>query len=35
MVIVMEHAASEEQVQKVIETLVDDGYDVHRSSGID
>ena len=35
MVIVMEHAASEEQMQKVIETLVDEGYDVHRSSGID
>ncbi len=35
MVIVMEHAASEEQVQKVIETLGDEGYDVHRSSGID
>jgi 3-deoxy-7-phosphoheptulonate synthase len=35
MVIVMEHAASEEQVQKVIEQLVDVGYDVHRSSGID
>ncbi len=35
MVIVMEHAASEEQVQKVIESLVEVGYDVHRSSGID
>mgnify|MGYP000231724184 CR=1 FL=1 len=35
MVIVMEHAAGEEQVQKVIETLVDGGYDVHRSSGVD
>ena len=35
MVIVMEHAASEEQVQKVIETLGDEGYDVHRSSGTD
>ena len=35
MVIVMEHAASEEQVQKVIETLVEGGYDVHRSSGVD
>ncbi|MCG6928439.1 MAG: 3-deoxy-7-phosphoheptulonate synthase [Acidobacteria bacterium] len=35
MVIVMEHTASEEQVQKVIETLVDGGYDVHRSSGVD
>ena len=35
MVIVMEHSASEEQVQKVIESLVEVGYDVHRSSGID
>jgi len=35
MVIVMEHTASEEQVQKVIETLVESGYDVHRSSGVD
>ncbi len=35
MVIVMEHAAAEESVQKVIEALVEGGYDVHRSSGID
>ncbi len=35
MVIVMEHSASEEQVQRVIESLVEVGYDVHRSSGID
>jgi 3-deoxy-7-phosphoheptulonate synthase len=35
MVIVMEHTAKEEQVQKVIETLVEVGYDVHRSSGVD
>ena len=35
MVIVMEHAASEENVQKVIESLVEAGYDVHRSSGVD
>jgi 3-deoxy-7-phosphoheptulonate synthase len=34
MVIVMEHAASEDQVQKVIETLTAGGYDVHRSSGV-
>src|SRR5262245_15395109 len=33
MVIVMERTASEEQIQKVIETLVEVGYDVHRSSG--
>ncbi len=35
MVIVMEHGASEEHVQKVIESLVEVGYDVHRSSGVD
>ncbi len=35
MVIVMERTASEEQVQKVIETLVDVGYDVHRSTGVE
>jgi 3-deoxy-7-phosphoheptulonate synthase len=34
MVIVMEHTASEEQVQKVIEALVEVGYDVHRSTGV-
>ena len=34
MVIVMEEVASEEQVQKVIETLVGAGYDVHRSTGV-
>jgi 3-deoxy-7-phosphoheptulonate synthase len=30
----MEHAATQEQIQKVIESLVDGGYDVHRSSGV-
>ena len=34
MVIVMEGTATEEQVQKVIETLVGVGYDVHRSTGV-
>jgi 3-deoxy-7-phosphoheptulonate synthase len=34
MVIVMERSATEEQVQGVIETLVDVGYDVHRSTGL-
>jgi 3-deoxy-7-phosphoheptulonate synthase len=34
MVIVMEGGASEEQIQKVIETLVAVGYDVHRSTGV-
>jgi len=34
MVIVMEKAATEEQIQKIIETLVEVGYDVHRSTGV-
>jgi 3-deoxy-7-phosphoheptulonate synthase len=34
MVIVMEQTASEAEIQKVIETLVEVGYDVHRSSGV-
>jgi len=34
MVIVMEQGAGEEQVQKVIEVLVEAGYDVHRSTGV-
>jgi 3-deoxy-7-phosphoheptulonate synthase len=34
MVIVMEQSASEEQIQKIIETLVGVGYDVHRSTGV-
>jgi len=34
MVIVMEHHSTEEQVQKVIESLVAYGYDVHRSTGV-
>ena len=34
MVIVMEQTATEEQIQKVIETLVEVGYDVHRSTGV-
>ncbi len=33
MVIVMEQGAPEAQVQKVIESLVEAGYDVHRSTG--
>jgi 3-deoxy-7-phosphoheptulonate synthase len=35
MVIVMERTASEEQVQKIIEALVEVGYDVHRSTGVE
>jgi 3-deoxy-7-phosphoheptulonate synthase len=34
MVIVMEQTATEEQVQKVIEALVEVGYDIHRSTGV-
>src|SRR5262245_27624450 len=34
MVIIMEQAATEEQVEKVIERLVEVGYDVHRSTGV-
>jgi 3-deoxy-7-phosphoheptulonate synthase len=34
MVIVMEVGAAEVQIQKVIETLVAAGYDVHRSTGV-
>jgi 3-deoxy-7-phosphoheptulonate synthase len=34
MVIVMEPTASEEQIQQVIESLVEVGYDVHRSTGV-
>jgi 3-deoxy-7-phosphoheptulonate synthase len=34
MVIVMEQHASEDQVQKVIESLMQYGYDVHRSTGV-
>ena len=34
MVIVMEQAATEAQIQKVIETLVEVVYDVHRSTGV-
>jgi len=34
MVIVMERTATEEQIQKVVEALVEVGYDVHRSSGV-
>jgi 3-deoxy-7-phosphoheptulonate synthase len=34
MVIVMEQGADEPQIQRVIESLVEYGYDVHRSSGV-
>jgi len=34
MVIVMEQTATDEQIQKVVEALVEVGYDVHRSTGV-
>ena len=34
MVIVMEQVATEDQIQRVIESLVEVGYDVHRSTGV-
>jgi 3-deoxy-7-phosphoheptulonate synthase len=34
MVIVMEQTATEAEIQRVIETLVEVGYDVHRSTGV-
>jgi 3-deoxy-7-phosphoheptulonate synthase len=34
MVIVMERTATEAQIQKVVESLVEVGYDVHRSTGV-
>ena len=33
MVVVMEERASEDQIQHIIATLVDKGFDVHRSTG--
>lgn len=33
MVIIMEHAAKEKDIQKVIERLTEWGYDIHRSTG--
>ena len=33
MVVVMEERASEDEIQYVIATLVDKGFDVHRSTG--
>jgi 3-deoxy-7-phosphoheptulonate synthase len=35
MVIVMQRGASEEQVERVIKRLVRDGFDVHRSTGVE
>ncbi len=33
MIIIMEHGATEEQVENVIEKLVDLGFTIHRSTG--
>jgi len=35
MVVIMEHNASEEQVEKIIEKLDKKGFNVHRSTGVD
>ncbi len=35
MVIVMQRGASEEQIQKVIDRLIGEGFDVHRSTGVE
>ena len=34
MLVVMQQGASEAQIQKVIQRLVEDGFDVHRSTGV-
>jgi 3-deoxy-7-phosphoheptulonate synthase len=34
MLVVMQQNASEAQIQKIIQRLVDDGFDVHRSTGV-
>ena len=34
MLVVMEHGATEAQIQKIIARLVEDGFDVHRSTGV-
>ena len=34
MLVVMEQGASEAQIQKIIQRLMDDGFDVHRSTGV-
>src|SRR5690349_16797936 len=34
MLVVMQQGASEEQIEKVIARLVEEGFDVHRSSGV-
>src|SRR5436309_15878153 len=35
MVIVMQRGATEQQLQKVIDRLTADGFDVHRSTGVE
>ena len=34
MVVVMQEGASETQIQKVVERLVELGFDIHRSTGV-
>ena len=35
MVIVMQRGATEKQIQQVIDRLIGDGFDVHRSTGVE
>ena len=34
MLVVMQHGATEAQIQGIIGRLVEDGFDVHRSTGV-
>jgi len=34
MLVVMQQGAAEEQIQKIIDRLIEDGFDVHRSTGV-
>ena len=34
MLVVMQQGASEAQIEKIIARLVEDGFDVHRSTGV-
>ena len=34
MLVVMQENASPEQIQRVMDRLIEDGFDVHRSTGI-
>ena len=34
MLVVMQQGASEAQIQRIIDRLIEDGFDVHRSTGV-